>query len=152
MPMTDSIRPLWHWFWRERSGVLLFPSIRGYRRLPFDVGVLLLSVYAWYFYLSSIPARGLDFLVAMFENPFVAIAILFIFAHETGVRYMRDQLPSEASLGSRLALLLPGRVLFLYQERHGRDLAVKVLGRIRFAAFVSFSIGMLWVNWQRIYH
>jgi hypothetical protein len=148
--MKDAITILWHWFWHERSGVLLFPRLRGYRRLAIDLPVVFTCVYVVYCCLSSFPAVERNFVFSTFGNPLCVIAILCIAAHQIGIGYLRDQLIPHLNSSSRLALLVPGRVLALYKQQHINDLAVKTLRRIRLVAFVSFSIGMLVANLDRI--
>lgn len=152
MPMKEAITILWHWYWRERSGVLLFPRLRGYRRLVLDLPVVLVCVYALYSYLSSFPAPERNFVFSTFKSPMCVIAILCIAAHQIGIGYLRDQLTPDLNSSSRLALVVPGRVLALYKQERGNNLAVKALRRIRLVAFVLFSIGIFIANWDRIRH
>ncbi|HEY8671753.1 MAG TPA: hypothetical protein VIL63_12990 [Terriglobales bacterium] len=132
--------------------MLLFRRVRGAGRLTFEVPVLLLGGYAWYLYVFSLPAIGRNWVLSMVSNPFGVVGILCIAAYEIGISYLRDQMPDEAGFLARLKLCVPGRVLALYRKQRGSDLAVKVLGRLRFAAFASFAIGMLISNWRQISH
>jgi hypothetical protein len=150
--MKNAITILWNWYWRERSGVLLFTRLRGYRRLVLDLPVVFMCVYVLYSYLSSFPSAERNFVFSTFGNPVCVIAILCIAAHQIGIGYLRDQLTPDLNSSSKLALVVPGRVLALYKQERGNDLAVKALRRIRLVAFVSFSIGMLVANWDRISH
>jgi hypothetical protein len=149
--MKNRIAHLWNWFWRQRSGVLLLPRVRGGGRLVLELPVLILGVYAWYLYLFSLPANGRNFFLAAFGNPFGAIAILGVLAYQLGISYLRDQLPPSVSFSAGVALLIPGRVLAIYKEQHGTDLAVKLLRAFGLAAFVSFSIGLFLANRGRIH-
>ena len=142
----------WNWYWRERSGVLLFRRVHGAGRLTFELPVLLLGGYAWYLYLFSLPAIGLNWVLSMFSNPFGLVGILCIGAYEIGISYLRDQIPIEGGFLARLNLCLPGRVLELYRKQRGSDLAVKVIRWLQFAAFGSFAIAMFVSNWRRISH
>ena len=144
--MRERIARVWSWFWHERSGVLLFPTIRGSAKLIFEVPLLVLGAYAWYLYLNSLPANGRNFVLSRFGNPFGVITILCISAYQCGIYYLRDRLPRDADFSSRLVLLVPGRVLTAYKEQHGTDLAVKVLRSLALAAFVSFSLAMFLTN------
>ena len=151
-PAHPPVTILWHWYWRERAGVLLFPRLRGYRRLVLDLPLLFTCVYVLYSYLSSFPSAERNFVFSTFGNPVCVIAILFIAAHQIGIGYLRDQLTPDLNSSSRLALVVPGRVLALYKKKRGNDLAVKALRRIRLVAFVLFSIGVFAANWNRIRH
>jgi len=149
--MTSAMKKLWCWFWHERLGVFLFPRLRGYRRLVLELPVAFLGAYAWYLYFSSLPVRERNFALSTFGNLFGATAILCIAVHQAGIGYLRSQLPREVNFSSRLALLIPGKVLALYKKQHGEDLTVRILRGIRLAAFVTFAIGMIVVNWARIH-
>ena len=150
--MKDAMTILWRWYWRERSGVLLFARLRGYRRLVLDLPVLFICVYVMHSYLFSFPAAERNFLFSTFENPLCVVAILCIAAHQIGIGYLRDQLIPDLNSSSRLALVVPGRVLALYKQEHGNNLAVKALRRMRLVAFLLFSIGVFVANWDRIGH
>jgi hypothetical protein len=132
--------------------VLLFPRLRGYRRLVVDLPVVFMCVYVLYSYLSSFPAAERNFVFSTFGNPVCAVAILCIAAHQIGIGYLRDQLTPDLNSSARLALVVPGRVLALYKQERGNNLAVKALRRIRVVAFVLFSIGVFVANWERIRH
>lgn len=150
--MKNALTILWQWYWRERCGVLLFPRLRGYRRLALDLPVLVMIVYVFHFYLFSFSFPERHFLFSTFGNPLCVIAILCIAAHQMGIGYLRDQLPPDFNPFARLALIVPGRVLALYKQEHGNDLAVKALRRIRLVAFILFSIGVFVANRDLIRH
>ena len=141
---------LWNWFWHDRRGVLLFRGLCGWRRLVLDVPIILLSLYAWYLYWSLLPADEQHFFLSQIENPLFAFAILCFFAYNLVLLYLRDHLPPQVSLSSRLLLFVPGRVRILYQTYHGRDAALRLLRTIGLTGFVSGVIGMFWANWDRI--
>ncbi len=149
--MRASIAHIWAWFWRERSGVLLFPRVRGGARLVFEVPLQILGAYAGYLYYYSFPANGQKFLRSSFGNPFAVVAILCIFAYQFGIGYLRDRLPRDADFSSRLVYLVPGRVLAAYRKLYGTDLAVKVLRGLGLVGFVSFSLGLFLWNRGRIF-
>ena len=148
--MKHTIKQIWHWYWRERRGVFLFPSLCGWRRVAIDVPVALLGLCAWYLYLSSLQAEARRFLLSSFGNPLCVLGILCVAAYQIGILYLRDQLPRPSRFASRLELLIPGRVRALYEKQHGRDSAVKTIGRIGLSGFISGCIGMLVANWDRI--
>lgn len=83
--MRDTLTHFWGWYWRERTGALLFRHLRGARRLTFEVPVLLLGGYAWYLYLFSLPAIGRSWVLSMVSNPFGLVGILCIAAYEIGI-------------------------------------------------------------------
>lgn len=148
--MRSTIKKLRHWYWHERLGVFLFPRLRGYRRLVLESPVAFLGAYAWYLYISSLPVRERNFALSTFGNLLGVAAILCIAVHQAGIGYLRSQLPREVNFSSRLALIIPGKVLALYKKHHGQDLIVRIVRGIRIAAFVTFAIGMIVVNWARI--
>lgn len=131
--------------------MLLFPAIRGSARLVFELPIQVLGVYAWYRYLYSLPPNGRNFVLSAFGNLFGAIAILCILAYQCEISYLRNRLPVGADFSSRLALLVPGRVLADYKAQHGNDLAVKVIRGLALAALVTFSLGLFLSNRGRIY-
>ncbi len=149
--MSDRYKHIWNWYWRERSGVLLFRHIRGAKRLTFELPLMLLGAWAWYFYLFSLPNSGRNWFLCMFLNPFGVVGILCLVAHEIGVHYLRDQLQHDARLTTRLILCVPGRATALYKEQYGSDLLVNFVRGIRFVAFGSLAVGMLVCNWGPIF-
>jgi hypothetical protein len=87
----------------------------------------------------------------MFANPFGVIAVACTVAYAIGVGFLRDRLVRQSSFSWQIGLLVPGRVLRLYENEHGRDMAITLVRRIRFIAFISFAIGMLAVNFGKIH-
>jgi hypothetical protein len=149
--MMERIRRVWQWYWRDRRGLLLFISVRGVRRLVFEIPLLFLVVYAAYRWFVTFLNSGQQFIISALENPFFAVAVLMVLVHEFGVRYIRDQLVPESDFAARLALLVPGRAIRLYSLRYGLDWTARTLSMIRIVAVVSGGIGLIWSNWGRIH-
>lgn len=105
--------------------------------------IALLGCCVWYLYLSSLPALGRNWLLAMLLNPFGIIGILCIAAHQIGVNYLRDRLHHDMTLTARLILCIPGRVEGLYKQQYGSDLALNFVRRVGIVAFGSLVIGAL---------
>jgi hypothetical protein len=129
--------------------VIFFPRLRGSGRLALDAPLALLGLYCWYVYLSSLPAAGRNSVISTYWNPLGVTGILCILVHQTGISYLRDQLPREKSFFSRLALCVPGRVLALYKKLHGTDRAVKVVRAFGLAAVILFLIVIFVLNGVR---
>lgn len=146
--MRDLYRQVWHWFWYERTGVLLFPQVRGVKRLIFELPITLGGICAWYLYLFSLPSVGRNWLLAIFLNPLGVVGILCIAAYQVLVSYMRSQLHHDGRLPTRLMLCLFGGTTPLYKRQHGSDLMVKLVDRIRVAGFVSLATAMLLTQWK----
>lgn len=140
--MNSRIHYFWCWYWRDRRGLLLLPHVCGGARLIFELPVLLLVVYAEYRWFLALPKEGQVFILAVFENPFVAVALLLVLAHEVGVRYLRDQLTAKPDYLWRLALLLPGRAIRLYSQQYGTERVARGLRGIRFVAIAFGAVGV----------
>jgi len=149
--MTNSYDTIWNWFWHKRSGRLLFPGLRGGWRLAFDLPLFLLGAYAWYLYVESLPPNSRAFLLSMFVNPFGVIAILCVAAYRMGISYLREQLSEGLNPTPRPALFFPWNTLALCKKQRGRDAAVRILGRVRLVAILSFGIGILLENWKKFH-
>ena len=147
--MNKTQKSFWLWYWRERSGVVVFPGIRGVRRLVFDIPIFFLCTYALYLWFLRLPEPGRRFVLSIYRTPFAIAAILLILAHQIGVSYMRDRLTLQPTFPARLLFLFPGTVLRLYKEEFGNDSLVRTLRGIGFAALASFAIGLLIFNLVR---
>jgi hypothetical protein len=149
-PMSEMTKPFWHWFLRERSGIVLLPRLRGIRRLVVDIPVFFLGAYLLYLWVWSFPEPGRRFTFSMLENPYALAAILCILAHQIGVSYMRDRLTLQPTFPARLLLLFPGTIQRLYEEQYGKDSLVRMLRRIGFAVAL-FGIAAVIVSWTRMH-
>lgn len=131
--------------------MIVFPRVRGARRLSFELPLMGLGVWAWYLYLLSLEGPARHWLLSMFLSPLGLFGIICIAAYETGVSYLRDHLPPAESLGARLRLCIPGRAIGSYKKIHGSDPLVKVIRGFGVAAFVAVAIGALVSNWKLIF-
>src|ERR1035437_7390323 len=140
---------IWSWFWRDRSGLFFLRQLRGVWRLLFDLPVWLLGIYAWHVYFSFMPVGGRDMLHAIYATPFGVLGLLSIFLYETGIGYLRDQLPLEGiGFVARLKLCVPGTVLALYRKHQGDDQYVKVLKKIKIVGAVLLALSFFTANWK----
>jgi hypothetical protein len=148
--MRETHKEFWNWFWHKRSGVIIFPGVCGARRLLFELPVMALGVWAWYFYLVSLQGPGRRWLLSMFLNPFGILGVICIAAHGIGINYLRDRLPRKEGLGSRLSLCIPGWVIANYKELNGNDALVKLVRSTGIAAFVMLTLSIVIYNWRLI--
>ena len=129
----------------------LLPRLRGVRRLVLGIPIFFLGAYLLYLSLWGLPEPGRQFILSLYESPFVIVAVLLILAHQIGVGYMRDRLTLQLSFPARLLFFYPGAVPKLYDEEYGNDSLVRTLRRIRIAMLASFAIGLLITNWTRLH-
>ena len=152
-PVTvrDKVQLVLYWYWHDRRGLLLVPSLRGAGRLAIDVPLWLLSLYGLYCWFSTLPEMGRRFILTTLENPFVLVSVLLIMVHQAGLGYLRDHLTVQTDLTWRIGLLIPGMVSRLYAQQYGEDWAARAVRGIRFVALGSGAVGVLLTSWRQIH-
>jgi len=138
------LKQIWQWYWFERSSLLLFPKIRGARRLVFEIPLLFISGCALYYaYMNFWPGMAREKFVAIYTTPFGIMGILGILAHEVGVSYMKDQIQFKDNFATRLHIAMPGTALVLFKQQYAGNPLIKVLRIIRITAFIMLAIAMM---------